>query len=110
LRSFLLILALSFLAFAPPAISAEVGDPCTFGIEGQCGEGKWCDPEPGMCWQTVKTGKCVIRKRACPRHFLPECGCDGQTYSNACGRIWAEQPLGHDGKCLDDRLDTDKPR
>lgn len=108
--SFAIALWFSIAGVAPTAIAAEVGDPCTFGVEGQCGEGKWCDPEPGTCWKTVKTGKCVHRRRACPRHYRPQCGCNGHTYSNSCVRIWGQQPLAYEGECLASDTEKQKPR
>jgi len=106
----LLAAVMTCAAIALPASAGEIGDRCTFGVDEQCGEGKWCDPTPGSCGQAVQTGKCVRRRQACPRHFRPECGCNGATYSNACGRIWARQSMAHEGKCIDDPIDRKQPR
>jgi hypothetical protein len=44
-------------------------------------------------------GVCVTVPRSCPRTWAPECGCDDQTYSNACLRQQARVALRHLGQC-----------
>jgi len=48
-------------------------------------------------------GKCAYKPEICILHkgvfFIPECGCNGVTYSNDCERRKAGVSLAHKGKC-----------
>ena len=64
------------------AIACAVGEICDVG----CGEAA-----SGVCIPTPP--------EACPPVTAPQCGCDGNTWPNACARHHAGVALKHDGAC-----------
>jgi hypothetical protein len=58
---------------------------------------------PGKCFIADLPGKCAYKPEICILHkgvfFIPECGCNGVTYSNDCERRKAGVSLAHKGKC-----------
>ncbi|MCC7541721.1 MAG: hypothetical protein IT379_36215 [Deltaproteobacteria bacterium] len=65
-----------------------------------CEEGEFCDYEPGQhCGAADQTGVCRTPPTACTREFRPVCGCNGQTYSNACNARAAGTGVLSEGEC-----------
>ena len=73
-----------------------------------------CQVEPDYCWSNdmcadseycyfadcaLETGVCVFRPEACVAVWDPVCGCDGQTYSNACYAAAAGMSVDYEGEC-----------
>jgi hypothetical protein len=65
-----------------------------------CPEGQFCDfPLEAMCGAADGTGVCRARAEMCPANHDPVCGCDDQTYSNACAAAQAGVSVGRTGEC-----------
>ncbi len=69
--------------------------PCG-GDAGRCDGDAWCDA-PGC----DVAGVCRPRPQGCDDIFLPVCGCDGETWPNACEAHSAGATVERDGDCGD---------
>lgn len=69
------------------------------GIAGvQCGEGMFCKLD-GHCGAGDQSGVCQTVPEMCTRDYRPVCGCDGETYGNACTAYAAGVSVQRKGKC-----------
>jgi hypothetical protein len=94
------------------------GNPVGMGcgpLHGPYAEPQWCwsndDCDPNQycffedCY--VETGMCLPRPQSCPWVWDPVCGCDCQTYSNACTAAAEGMSLAYLCECLVGDLDLD---
>ena len=70
------------------------------GLAGQgCGAGEFCNITDGSCGAADQTGVCTAIPQVCTREFVPVCGCNGQTFGNACGAAAAGISIVSQGAC-----------
>ena len=84
---------------AAPAID-PTGETCG-GIAGiQCPAGFFCQQDAGQCLEVLDgAGTCQQKPEMCTQDYTPVCGCDGQTYSNACVAASAGVSVAIEGEC-----------
>jgi hypothetical protein len=80
-------------------VTAEAQVCGTRGV-GPCPNGSFCDfPAGANCGRADAPGVCASTPEACIEIFAPVCGCDGQTYDNACFANAAGVSVETEGPC-----------
>ena len=64
-----------------------------------CDEGEICYYPEGTCEWADHMGMCEAPPKFCPKNIDPVCGCDGESYRNACMMKRAGVSMSHKGLC-----------
>lgn len=67
--------------------------------QADCLPGTFCLFREGTCGKDGAEGGCTKRAEACTMNYDPVCGCDGNTYSNACAAATKGQSVERKGNC-----------
>lgn len=62
----------------------------------ECGTGEYCAKASGDCGGY---GACTPKPVTCSAAYVPVCGCNGFTYSNACKAAKGGVSINYNGKC-----------
>jgi hypothetical protein len=63
------------------------------------GENEYCQMDEGKCMMADASGTCMKKPDTCVEMSAPVCGCDGQTYDNACKASMAGVSVKAAGAC-----------
>lgn len=81
----------------------DAGEPSDGGVGVSCADNTTCEAAE-FCSTAVcdGEGECTITPTACTEEIDPVCGCDGETYNNACDANAARVSIASRGACVMD--------
>lgn len=68
---------------------------------GKCPEGEYCAMDVGHCLMPDASGICVMKPQCLMANSAPVCGCNGQTYLDACTAAASGVSVAANGPCSD---------
>ena len=84
----------------PKLVVDPTGEVCGGITALQCPSGFYCQQEDGQCLEIMDgAGTCQPQPEVCTREYRPVCGCNGQTYGNACTAAAAGVSVAIEGEC-----------
>lgn len=84
------------------------GSVCGGLVGAQCQANEFCHFSPeAQCGAADQTGTCESTPEACTRIYDPVCGCDNNTYGNACDAHSAGVSVASVGECSEDPVDPE---